>query len=80
MGCMETEGAFLAKDGDHMEVVVDTVDVGEKRKEHSLLGEINMVGEDNKKAKHDVEVMALGKVMKQHLGSVATAWQSFREQ
>ena len=54
VGCMETEGACSAKDGDHMEVVVDTMDVGEKRKERSPLGEINMVGEDSKKVKHDV--------------------------
>ena len=77
---METEGACSAKDEDHMEVVVDTVVIGEKRKEHSPLGEINMVGEDNKKAKHDVEVMALGRVMKQHLGLVAATWQSLQEQ
>ena len=74
VGCMETEGAYSAKDGDYMEVVGDTVDVGEKRKECSPLGEINMVGEANKKIKQEVEVMALGRVMKQHLGSAAAAW------
>lgn len=30
VGCMETEGACSAKDEDHMEVVVDSMDVGEK--------------------------------------------------
>ena len=80
VGCMETEGAYSAKDGDYMEVVGDTVDVGEKRKERSPLGEINMVGEANKKVKQEVEVMALGRVMKQHLRSAAAAWQSRRGQ
>ncbi|XP_075656413.1 uncharacterized protein LOC142626466 [Castanea sativa] len=60
-GCMETEGTCSVKDEDHMEVVVDSVDVGEKRKERNPLGEINLVGKENKKAKHEVEVKALGR-------------------
>nr|POE58486.1 hypothetical protein CFP56_29548 [Quercus suber] len=52
---MEIEGACPTKNGDHMEVVMDTIDVGQKRKERNPLEEINMVGEANKKFKHEVE-------------------------
>lgn len=51
VGCMETEGACSAKDEDYMEVVVDYVDVGDKRKERNPLEETNMVGKENKKSK-----------------------------
>lgn len=59
---------------------VEANKVGVKRKERMPLKEISVNEETGKKLKLDGEVMALGKIMAQHLGSALAARQPCQEQ
>ena len=68
------------KKEDDKTMEVEANDVWVKRKERIPLGEILVDNENGKKQKMEGEVMALGKIMVQHLGSALAAGQPCREQ
>ena len=68
------------KKNDDTSMDVESKEVGAKRKERILLEEISMDDEIGKNQKLDGEVMALGKIMAQHLGSALAVGQPCREQ